>query len=130
LKVKELMSAPAITVSSRNSIQEALEIMRDSNIRRLPVVEGRQLVGILVQHDIEKGLRRPGVICEAPVEWVMTPAPVHTVSPDHDVVEAATVMKERKISVLPVVEGGRLVGIITDTDILGLFIKTFHQHWS
>ena len=79
IRIREIMSSPVITVSPRNSIQEALEIMRENDTRRLPVTDGGKLVGILVQHDIEKALRSPGRIPHTPVEWVMTKR-VHYVS--------------------------------------------------
>ncbi|MGE5422234.1 MAG: CBS domain-containing protein [Ignavibacteriales bacterium] len=122
MKVKELMSTPVTTVSPRNSIKEALEIMQSKGIRRAPVLEDG-LVGMVVQRDIERALRSPGVICETPVEWVMTKSKLHTISPDDTVVEAARILIDQKISALPVIEDEELIGIITDTDILNLFIK-------
>lgn len=122
MKVKELMSTPVITVSPRNSIQEALDIMRDNGIRRIPVIDNG-LVGMVVQRDIERSLRSPGVICETPVEWVMTKQDLQTIAPDDTVVQAARMLRDKKISALPVLENGELIGIITDTDILGLFIE-------
>lgn len=122
MKVRELMSTPVITVSPRNSIQEALNIMRDNGIRRIPVVDNG-LVGMVVQRDIERSLRSPGVICETPVEWVMTKQNLQTISPDETVVQAARVLRDKKISALPVLENDELVGIVTDSDILGLFIE-------
>jgi acetoin utilization protein AcuB len=120
------MSSPVITVSPRNSIQEALEIMRENDTRRLPVTDGGKLVGILVQHDIEKALRSPGRIPHTPVEWVMTKR-VHYVSPKQTVTDAARLMTVYKISALPVIDSGNLVGIITDTDLLHLLIRLMEQ---
>lgn len=122
MKVKELMSTPVTTVSPRNSIKEALEIMQSKGIRRAPVLEDG-LVGMVVQRDIERALRSPGVICETPVEWVMTKSKLQTVSPENTVVEAAKILRDHKISALPVIEDEELIGIITDTDILNLFIE-------
>lgn len=126
IKVRDIMSSPVITVSPRNSIQQALEIMKENDTRRLPVTDGGQLVGILVQHDIEKALRSPGRIPHTPVEWVMTKE-VHYVSPDQPVNEAARMMTYYKISALPVIDSGNLVGIVTDTDMLHLLIEMLEQ---
>ena len=126
IKVRDVMSSPVITVSSRNSIQEALEVMRENDTRRLPVVDRGKLVGMLVQHDIEKALRSPGRIPQTPVEWVMTKKVSH-ISPDEDVATAARLMKSQKISALPVIDGDRLVGIVTDTDLLEVLIKLLEQ---
>lgn len=120
------MSSPVITVSPRNSIQEALEIMRENDTRRLPVTDGGKLVGMLVQHDIEKALRSPGRIPHTPVEWVMTKR-VHYVSPEDTVIEAARLMTDYKISALPVLDSGALVGIVTDTDLLHLLIRLIEE---
>lgn len=120
------MSSPVITVSPRNSIQEALEIMRENDTRRLPVTDGGKLVGMLVQHDIEKALRSPGRIPHTPVEWVMTKR-VHYVSPEDTVTEAARLMTHYKISALPVLDSGALVGIVTDTDLLHLLVRLIEE---
>jgi len=125
-RIRDIMSSPVITVSPRNSIQEALEIMRENNTRRLPVVDRDKLVGMLVQHDIEKALRSPGRIPHTPVEWVMTKK-VHHISPEHTVTEAARLMISHKISALPVIESAKVVGIITDTDLLQVLINLMEQ---
>lgn len=125
-RIRDIMSSPVITVSPRNSIQEALEIMRDNNTRRLPVIDRGKLVGMLVQHDIENALRSPGRIPHTPVEWVMTKK-VYYVSPDHSLTEAARLMISQKISALPVIESGQLVGIVTDTDLLQVLIRLLEQ---
>lgn len=125
-RIREIMSSPVITVSPRNSIQEALEIMRENDTRRLPVTDGGKLVGMLVQHDIEKALRSPGRIPHTPVEWVMTKR-VHYVSPEDTVIEAARLMTDYKISALPVLDSGALVGIVTDTDLLHLLIRLIEE---
>ncbi len=125
-RIREIMSSPVITVSPRNSIQEALEIMRENDTRRLPVTDGGKLVGMLVQHDIEKALRSPGRIPHTPVEWVMTKQ-VYYVSPEDTVTEAARLMTDYKISALPVLDSGALVGIVTDTDLLHLLIRLIEE---
>lgn len=126
IRIREIMSSPVITVSPRNSIQEALEIMRENDTRRLPVTDGGKLVGMLVQHDIEKALRSPGRIPHTPVEWVMTKR-VHYVSPEDTVTEAARLMTHYKISALPVLDSGALVGIVTDTDLLHLLVRLIEE---
>ncbi|QGT98847.1 CBS domain protein [Candidatus Syntrophocurvum alkaliphilum] len=126
MKVKDVMQTNVITVDARKSIDGALCIMNENKIRRLPVLENDKLVGLIVQHDIEKAIRRPGIIPETPVEWVMTKNP-WVIGPDDDVVDAAILLKEKKISGLPVIESDQLVGIISDFDILELFIKIMQE---
>ncbi|MGE5372555.1 MAG: CBS domain-containing protein [Solirubrobacterales bacterium] len=124
--IRDAMSSKVITVSARDSLQDALHLMKDHNIRRMPVLEGDDLVGMIVQNDIEKALRRPGVIEETPVEWVMA-RHLKTISPDENVIEAARILKDQKLSSLPVLAQGKLVGIITDADILKVFIEMMER---
>ncbi|WP_054695384.1 CBS domain-containing protein [Syntrophomonas palmitatica] len=124
MQVKDIMITRVITVNNRKSIADALAIMNDMNIRRLPVMEGNRLVGMIVQHDIEKAMHRPGIIPETPVEWIMSKRPV-AVAPEDDIIRAAELLITHKISGLPVLDNGELVGIISEIDILKLFIETF-----
>lgn len=117
MKVKDLMTTELITVDSRKSIDYALRLMREYNIRRLPVVEGGRLLGMIVQHDIEIALRRPGVIPETPVDWVMTKE-LWTTTPEADLAEAIGELITHKISALPVLDGSSLVGLISEIDVL------------
>ena len=120
------MSSPAITVGARNTLKQALELMKTNDIRRLPVVEGDKLEGMLVQHDIETALQKPGIIQQTPVEWVMTKNPL-TVGPEDDLIFAAVLLRDYKISGLPVMEDNQLVGIITDMDIIQAFIELYRE---
>jgi acetoin utilization protein AcuB len=126
VKVRDVMTTQVITVRARDTLKKALEIMIEHDFRRLPVVEDGVLAGMLVQHDIEKALRQPGIIPETPVEWVMSKNPL-IIGPDDDIILAALILRDYKISGLPVMDGEELVGIITDTDILGTFIKVMQN---
>jgi len=117
MKVKDLMTTELITVDSRKSIDYALRLMREYNIRRLPVVEGGRLLGMIVQHDIEIALRRQEVIPETPVDWIMTKK-LWTTTPEADLTEAIDELITHKISALPVLEGSSLVGLISEIDVL------------
>lgn len=121
VKVKDLMVSNLITVDARKSLEYALGLMREHGIRRLPVLEGDILRGIIVQHDIEIALRRAEVIPETPVEWVMTKNPLVT-TPDTELADAIEVLVVNKISALPVVEAGNLVGILSEIDVLKLLV--------
>lgn len=119
MKVKDLMVTNLITVDARKSLEYALNLMHEHGIRRLPVLEGNMLLGIIVQHDIEIALRRPEVIPETPVEWVMTKSPLVT-APDAELADAVELLVAHKISALPVMESGKLVGILSEIDVLKL----------
>lgn len=117
-------------INPETSIDEAIALMEKSNIHHLPVLEADKVVGMLSDRDIllgvggltssqrnakdDDGERVLGARC---VGQIMT-TPVITMSPDDTVVQAARLMIERKISALPVVENEKLVGILTDADLL------------
>ncbi len=113
--VKEL-----VTVSPEASVEEALRLMRVHSIRHLPVVEGEKLVGFVTESSIRESLG--GTSPERPVREVMITDPI-TVSPETTIDEAARIIYKQKIGGLPVVEGERLVGILTITDLLEAFIE-------
>jgi acetoin utilization protein AcuB len=115
--VRDWMSAPVVTVRGGVSAPEALDLMDCRRVRRLPVVEGGRLVGIVTRSDLQAALgpaaaRGRGLR----VSDVMTPDPA-TVERDETLEGAAQLMLRRKISGLPVVAGGRVVGIITESDL-------------
>lgn len=122
------MQTTVITVRPEAQLSEAASLMRDHKVRHLPAVdETGRLVGIVTDRDLRQAIFDPGIrarLAEAaealetlPVREVMTWG-VLTVRPDTDLRYAARLMRERKIGALPVVEGGKLVGLVTETDLL------------
>lgn len=122
MKVKDIMIRDVITVDDRKPISFALALMHEKGIRRLPVLADEKLVGMIVQHDIEKAFNRPGVIAETPVDWIMTKHPI-TITPEDDLVTAARILIRNKVSGLPVMEGDHLVGIVSEIDILKVLVE-------
>jgi acetoin utilization protein AcuB len=121
MRVQDLMIAEPITISPDASIQEALEKMKVNAIRHLPVVgETGHLRGFLTLADLKRGLL-PSMVADLDLKDLMVREPV-TVTPETDVEQAARLIYTRKISGLPVVSEGVLVGIITESDILRAFI--------
>ena len=131
--VREYMVTPAITVTPDTLIDEALKVMHQHNIRRLPVVDRRKLVGLVTR----QGLREttPSVpiplsiwgthyqLARMKVRDVMI-TDIVTVTPDTTIEEATVLVQQRKIGTLPVVdEKGILAGIITGTDLLRLLAQ-------
>jgi CBS domain-containing protein len=124
--VRNWMTPHPITITPQTTLPEAQELMVDYHIRRLPVVHMDNLVGIVTWRDInraqtsddstlslqELNLRRARLTARE----FMSPA-VITISPDATIGEAAGLMVEHRIGGLPVVEAGKLVGMITETDI-------------
>jgi CBS domain-containing protein len=127
MNVGDVMQQEVVTLGLSDHLDIADDIMRLGRIRHLPVVSEGRLVGILSQRDLFRAalssLLQLGYAAER--EWlgkvsvraVMTPTVV-TVTPVQSVRAALDLMIERKIGCLPVVEGGRLVGLLTETDCL------------
>ena len=110
--VREWMSSPAITIGSSNTAKGTLEFMEARKIRRLPVVEGDSLVGIVTKSDLLA--RKPKR--DKSVQDVMARS-VATAAPDDTLECAAQIMLQGKISGLPVVEENKVIGIITESDL-------------
>jgi acetoin utilization protein AcuB len=130
VRVRELMTRQPLSVSIDTPVVDARRTMLEHRIRHLLVTDGKDLAGIVTDRDIRLNLPSPAtslsvweinyLLARMTVGSVMT-ASVITVDPDRDAVEAARIMLDHKIGALPVVDGGTLVGIMTETDILRAF---------
>ncbi|OAQ20434.1 CBS domain protein [Thermosulfurimonas dismutans] len=114
------MIKKVVTVSPEDSLEKAVQLMKLHSIRHLPVVEDGRLVGLVTESTIRQ-YARPEELGK-PLREIMILNPI-TVSPDTTIDAAARIIYRHKIGGLPVVEGDRLVGIITITDILEAFIE-------
>jgi acetoin utilization protein AcuB len=116
------MKSPVQSIHRSDTMGMALQMMRQHGIRHLPVLEDGKLVGILSDRDL-RSPDIPGRWHAIPwgdsiaVEWIMS-SPVMVVSPDAPVSQAASLMHEERIDCAPVVDNGKLVGIITSSDLL------------
>jgi acetoin utilization protein AcuB len=136
MHVADIMTANPITVTPRNAIRTAINLMREGGFRRLPVVDRSKLVGIITDRDLRRAANSPYVVREKwydnfvldhiEVGTCMTVDPV-TISPDATVAEAARLLRDHKIGGLPVVTEGQLVGIITETDMLNFLIELLER---
>ena len=131
--VKNWMSKEIVTVDVDDSMQNAIYILQEQNIKILPVMDGGNLVGIISDRDLKKASPSDAttldmhellfLISKIKVRDLMK-KPVYTAKPDDTVEEAAALLLEKKISGLPVVdENNRLVGIITRSDIFRVLIS-------
>jgi acetoin utilization protein AcuB len=110
-----------ITIKPNASVAEAIELMKTNSIRHLPVVAtGNKLQGFLTLADMKQGLI-PSMLGDISMDDLMIKNPI-TVSPDDDIEFAAQLIYNHKIGGMPVVKKGRLVGIVTATDMLRTFI--------
>lgn len=123
MRIKDMMTKNPITVQADASVLNAVKLMKDHQIRRLPVVEKGYLVGIVAQSDLLEALplssahgRRIGEI--------MQKNPV-TVTPDTLLEDALRMGQKKKSGSFPVVDYGRLVGIATESDIVRYLVQAF-----
>jgi len=131
-RLSEIMSADPAQAGPNDPLRVALERMRERHCRRLPVVEGGRLVGIVSDRDVRLALNSPFILRErsqdlevldrVTVAECMTPDPI-SLPPDASVLEAVKLMRDRKFGGVPIVDQDRLVGIVTDTDVLDWVIR-------
>jgi acetoin utilization protein AcuB len=117
--VRHRMTANPITISPQDTLATAREKMTNGKFRRLPVVQDDTLVGILTDRDI---LRFIGSEARTRIDGAMTESPL-TISPNTPVEEVVRLMRKHQFSGLPVVENGKIVGIITTSDIMQAFLE-------
>jgi acetoin utilization protein AcuB len=130
VKVRELMTTTPLTVPVDTPVVEARRTMIEHRIRHLLVTDGGRLAGIVTDRDIRLNMPSPAtslsvweinyLLARMTVGSVMTKS-VITVDPNRNVVEAARIMLDHKIGALPVVDGGTIIGIMTETDIMRAF---------
>jgi acetoin utilization protein AcuB len=131
--VKDRMSQPPITVRETVGVEEALRLMHDEDIRRLPVVDKRgKMLGIVSELDLLKVSPSPAtslsvyeipyLLAKVKMKDVMT-EDVVTVQEDTPLEEAARIMADNKIGGLPVMRDDKVVGMITETDLFKTFLE-------
>jgi acetoin utilization protein AcuB len=132
MRVRDCMTVDPMTVGPRDSLQKAIELLRRRDIRSIPVVEEDKLIGIVTDRDIrqvapayplfrdEEEIRR--YTENLTVTAAMTADPM-TIAPDAPLVQAAKVLETYRISSLPVVDGEKLVGMISVMDLLRAFVE-------
>lgn len=143
MKVKDVMTQDPITIDPEAPLGTAMEVMRDRHVRHLPVVDDTgRLIGILTDRDVrqaafapalaerlslraQRRLRALGAVMEElcvrdGMTWVVV-----TTHPEATLSHAALVMFERRVGCLPVVKDERLVGILTEHDLLKALAKEF-----
>jgi acetoin utilization protein AcuB len=119
--VKNWMVKKIITIERDCTVVEALSVMKKYSIRHLPVVEEKRLVGLITESDLRE-VMLPSLVRDIPVDQVMIEDPL-TIGPEDSLEEAARTIFKNKIGGLPVVDRGRLIGILTTPDILAAFIE-------
>jgi acetoin utilization protein AcuB len=126
LTVGDVMSADPVTLGPEDTLMRAVEVMRARSVRRILVVIGGQLVGLLAQGDLNRA--QPSALSDSQEEFnrvmeetqiarIMIKSPV-TTTPEASLLDAAHTLHTTKFGALPVVRDGSVVGILTDSDLI------------
>jgi acetoin utilization protein AcuB len=137
MRVKEMMTKNPVTIEPDTLVLDAQKIMKQKNIRRLPVVEKGKLVGIVTKHDLLEAGPSPTtpvslhelnyLLSKMKVKEIMEKNPV-AITPNTPFEDALRIGQERKIGSFPVVDKGKLVGIATESDIVRFLIHALGIH--
>lgn len=131
IKVIDVMSKDPLTVSPSDTVGKAEDLMYENHYRQLPVVENKQLIGIVSDRDIRSFLAQSSLLepeeraraLRTKVTNIMTSKPL-TVSPDDDLREAVELLIEEKIGGIPVMDESQgLMGIVTYVDVLRFLLN-------
>lgn len=132
MQIREIMKTKVVSISADDTLWIVKEIMERGDVRHLPVVLKGDLVGVVSQRDLLRaslssvmgiGVEDQQVFLEGlKIAEVMSHPPIFT-RPDASVQDAAREMASRKIGCLPVLDQGRMVGIVTETDLLEYFAQ-------
>ena len=136
-RVRDIMTSPAIVITPEATLPIATALMKDKQIRHLPVVENGRLVGIISRGDLREASISASINADQyelhfmlnrlTVGKLMT-RKVYTVTPDAPVVHAAELMTEQKIAGLPVVDPeGAVIGIVTESDLLKMLVHKLRE---
>ena len=130
--VRDCMSVDPATVGPKDSLQKVMSLLRRRDIRSVPVVENGRLIGIVTDRDVRQVAPAYPLFRDEDeihrytenltVTAAMTADPM-TIAPDAPLVEAAKVLETYRISSMPVVDDRRLVGMLTVTDVLRVFVE-------
>ena len=132
MRVAEIMKTEVITIEKDAPVADAAKKMAEYNIRHLPVMDGSNLVGILSERDValaqiftgkdDRLLGNVTVLGPIPVSSVMSEDPA-IMNPTDPLIQAAQLAVTRKYGAFPVMEDGKLVGILTTTDLLAAAVE-------
>ena len=125
MKISDFMTEAALTDRSDDSLASAARKMREQQTGSLLITDGDQLLGILTERDILRAVAED-IPLDTPISEVMSKDLV-TAEPSTSLREAARIMTEKWIRHLPVLEGGRLVGIVSQRDLAGVLAGALNE---
>lgn len=130
--IKHNMTSPVISIADDASLADAHKLMTDKGIRRLPVVSGNRLTGIVSLSDVLEAKPSDAsslsiwelnyLIANLCIKDIMSKNPL-SVSPNDSIIAAAKIMLEKKVGGIPVTDDKKLVGIITESDIFRMVVR-------
>ena len=126
MRVSEIMTEAAVLDQADDTLVEAARKMWKQQTGSLLVVDGEDLVGIITERDILKAVAHGTSLDQASIADVMSKDPT-TVAPGTSLREAAKIMADRWIRHLPVLDGGRLVGILSQRDLAGVLAGALNE---
>ncbi|HKZ69022.1 MAG TPA: CBS domain-containing protein [Anaerolineales bacterium] len=134
--VKDWMTPDPVCATTHTSLPDALQMMQERRIRRLPVVDHDKLMGIVTRGDLRGAQPSEAtslsiyevnyLLGRLTLDRIMSKNIV-TVTPGTTIGDAARLMLKHKIAGLPVVEGGRIVGILTESDVFRMVVTMWEQ---
>lgn len=132
MRVEHIMSSPVITVSGDTPVLEAANLMKERRIERLPVLDGTRLVGIVTKDRVLRASPSAAtslslheihyLFAKLTVREIMEPDPI-SVAPSTTVEEAVRLAQQKRVGCLPVLDGGKVVGILTTNDFFYLVLN-------
>jgi CBS domain-containing protein len=129
MKVRDLMTANPLTCSPRDSLATAAMHMWDGDCGLVPVVDDGQILGVLTDRDICMALLFKGATASAVTVAEVINGAIYSCSPDDEVAEAIRIMRNHQVHRLPVVEDGRLEGLLSLNDVvLEAQAESGHEH--
>ena len=129
--VKWKMTANPFTIDSGASVPDAIELMKQHNVSKLPALRDGKLVGIISRSDINRAMPSQATsLSFGEVAYLLSKLKIYkimrknppTIGPDALLEEAAILLRKEKCEILPVVEGDKVIGVITESDVLDAFI--------
>jgi len=126
VRISEIMTGAAVTDQPDDTLAEAARKMWKQQTGSLLVMDGEDLVGILTERDVLKAVATGARLEDTRISEVMSKDLV-TVGPQTSLREAAKIMADRWIRHLPVVDGGRLVGVISQRDLAGVLAGALNE---
>jgi acetoin utilization protein AcuB len=135
LRIRDVMSTDPTTIGPEDNLMEVLQTMRRHHCRRLPVVLDGRLIGIIAEGDVKRA--EPSMLQTSQEEFdqlmelttvsqIMIRDPI-TIGEDAPLVDAVRLLHDTKYGALPVLRDGRIVGIVTDNDLLRVFRELLEQ---